>query len=210
MSSNGNVATRSRRRQTPEETRAVILDSAERLLRERPFREISVDEVMKPTGYRRTVFYRHFPGLPELVLAVLARTLPDLAEANESFRAIASEELDAGDVRPIVRRVVEHWERHGPLMLALRDAGVYDAEIDALIDQTQERFIGLLAEVLEQRQQAGWGRGADPRQLATALTSMNQRYLLHVFGRREPRATVEDATEALTTIWTAVVSSRGA
>ena len=86
--------TRVRRRQSPEETRSLILDSAERLLRERPFRELSVDEIMQPTGYRRTVFYRHFTGLPELVLAVLARVLPELAQANDAFREIAAREID--------------------------------------------------------------------------------------------------------------------
>lgn len=198
--------TRNRRRQTPQETRAVILDSAERLLRERPFRELSVDEVMKPTGYRRTVFYRHFTGLPDLVLAVLGRVLPELAQANESFREIAADALNEDDIRPVLRSVAEHWERHGPLMRALRDAGVYDEQIDALIDQTQDRFVGLLAEVFAQRQAAGWAGGAKPEQLAAALTSMNQRYLLHCFGRSEPRATVDEATDTLTAIWSVVVT----
>lgn len=198
--------TRARRRQSPEETRSLILDSAQRLLRERPFRELSVDEIMQPTGYRRTVFYRHFTGLPDLVLAVLGRVLPALAEANDAFREMASRELGDADVRPVIRTVVEHWERHGPLMLALRDAGVYDAEIDRLIDETQERFIGLLGDAFAERQEAGWSRGADPRQLAAALTSMNQRYLLHCFGGPQQRATVDEATETLTAVWVGVVS----
>ncbi|HEY8583649.1 MAG TPA: TetR/AcrR family transcriptional regulator [Capillimicrobium sp.] len=198
--------TRARRRQSPEETRSLILDSAEAVLRERPFREISVDEVMQPTGYRRTVFYRHFTGLPDLVVAVLSRVLPALAEANERFREVAGQQLGEDDVRPVIRSVVEHWQRHGPLMLALRDAGVYDAQIDALIDATQERFIGLLADVLAERQGAGWSGGSDPRQLAAALTSMNQRYLLHCFGGREARATVDEATDALTAVWAAVIT----
>ena len=205
----GSVATtptRARRRQSPEETRSLILDSAEALLRERPFRELSVDEVMRPTGYRRTVFYRHFTGLPDLVLAVLSRVLPALSEANERFREVAGQEIGEDDVRPVIRSVVEHWQRHGPLMRALRDAGVYDAQIDGLIEATQERFRSLLAESFAERQRAGWSGGADPRQLAAALTSMNQRYLLDCFGGPEARATVDEATDALTTVWAAVMT----
>ena len=58
----------SRRRQQPDETRSLILDTAERLLRERPFRELSVDEVMRPTGYRRDRLSTasSFTGLPDL------------------------------------------------------------------------------------------------------------------------------------------------
>lgn len=198
--------TRARRRQTPQETRSLILDSAERLLRERPFRELSVDEVMRPTGYRRTVFYRHFSGLPDLVLAVLARVLPELAQANDAFQALAARELAEDEVRAVLRGVVEHWERHGPLMLALRDAGVYDAEIEALVERTQERFVGELARSMARRQDAGWAGGAKPEQLALALTSMNQRYLLHCFGRPPARATVDEATDALTAVWSALLS----
>lgn len=198
--------TRARRRQTPEETRSLILDSAERLLRERPFRELSVDEVMKPTGYRRTVFYRHFNGLPDLVLAVLARVLPELARANDVFSEMAGGEISEDEARGILRGVAEHWERHGPLMLALRDAAVYDAEIEALVEQTQDRFATILAGALARRQEAGWTGGASPEQLAVALMSMNQRYLLHCFGRPPARATVDEATDALTAIWSAVLS----
>src|SRR3954447_15373564 len=47
-----------------------IVAAAERLLRERPYRELSVEEVMAEAGLSRTVFYRHFDGLPELVLSL--------------------------------------------------------------------------------------------------------------------------------------------
>lgn len=201
--------TRSRRRQSPEETRSLILDSADRLLRERPFREISVDEVMRPTGYRRTVFYRHFTGLPEMVLAVLARVMPELVQATEAFLEISGGEITESQVRELVRGVVEHWERHGPLMLALRDASAYDAEIDELIEQAQARMTATLAKGLARRQEAGYLLGAKPEQLAIALTSMNQRYLLTCFGRTPPRATVDEATDALTAIWGAVVNLKG-
>lgn len=197
--------TRARRRQTPDETRTLIVDSAERLLRERPFRDLSVDEVMKPTGYRRTVFYRHFTGLPDLVLAVLGRVLPELAQANDAFGEIADREIAEDEIRVLLRGVVEHWERHGPLLIALRDAGVYDAEIDGLIEQTQRRFVSILGEAIGRRQEAGWAGGAAPEQLASALTGMNQRYLMDCFGRPPARASVDEATDALTAIWGAVL-----
>lgn len=200
--------TRLRARQQPDETRTLILDTADRLMRERPFRELSVDEVMRPTGYGRTVFYRHFTGLPQLVLSVLARVLPELAEAQARFAELAERDLDRAEIRTVLRPVVEHWQRHGPLLRAMRDAAVADREIEALVQQTQSRFQSLLAEGIARRQAAGWSRGAQPHQLAGALIAMNQRYLLTSFGEPEPSVDVDAATDALALVWGAVLLTR--
>ena len=41
------------------------------LLEDRRFRELTVEDVMAEAGLARTIFYRHFEGLPDLVLAAL-------------------------------------------------------------------------------------------------------------------------------------------
>jgi AcrR family transcriptional regulator len=202
---------RSRRRQQPDETRSLILDTAERLLRERPFRELSVDEVMRPTGYRRTVFYRHFTGLPDLVLAVLARVLPQFAEANEAFLEAAGEEITRERARELLTPVVEHWRRHGALMRAMRDAAVYDGDIHRLVMGAQYRFRATTVAALERRRATGVLQDADLEQIAELLSSMNQRYLLSAFGgdgpEEQPPVSVETATETLAIAWVAVVNA---
>ena len=55
---------------TRREAARAIVAAAERLLRDRPYRELSVEEVMAEAGLSRTIFYRHFDGLPELVLSL--------------------------------------------------------------------------------------------------------------------------------------------
>ena len=54
-----------------EEARERILAAAEILLLERPYREITVEQVMAGAGLSRTVFYRHFDGLPDVLLTLL-------------------------------------------------------------------------------------------------------------------------------------------
>jgi AcrR family transcriptional regulator len=49
-----------RRRRRREDSEQEILEAAERLLRERPFRELTVDDLMAATSQSRTAFYRHF------------------------------------------------------------------------------------------------------------------------------------------------------
>ncbi|UGS38147.1 TetR/AcrR family transcriptional regulator [Capillimicrobium parvum] len=200
---------RSRRRQQPDETRSLILDTAERLLRERPFRELSVDEVMRPTGYRRTVFYRHFTGMPDLVLAVLARVLPAFAEANQAFLEAAGEEITPERARTLLAPVVEHWQRHGALMRAMRDAAVYDGEIHELVMAAQYRFRATTVAALERRRAAGVLQDADLEQIAELLSAMNQRYLMAAFGgdrpAEQPPVSVETATATLALAWVAVL-----
>ena len=53
------------------EARERIEAAAERLLRGQPYRTLTVDQEMAEAGLSRTVFYRHFDGLPELVLSLL-------------------------------------------------------------------------------------------------------------------------------------------
>ena len=198
--------TRARARQQPDETRSLILDTAEELLRTRPFRELSVDEVMRPTGYGRTVFYRHFAGLPDLVLAVLARVLPEFQQATQAFVAAAGEDLDLDRARELLRPVVEHWAAHGTLIRALRDAAVYDRTIEGLVATTQERFRALVVTALERRREAGSLREADLVEVAHMLESMNQRYLMIRFG--EGRSTdVEQAIDTLALGWLAIITA---
>lgn len=202
---------RSRRRQQPDETRTLIIDTADRLLRERPFRELSVDEVMRPTGYRRTVFYRHFNGLPDLVLAVLSRVLPEFAAATQRFLAAAGEPITLERATELLRPSVEHYQRHGALMRAMRDATVYDAEVHELVMSAQYRLRATVVAALERRrEETGVLEGADLEQIAEALAGMNQRYLMSSFAgdgpEEQPPVSVDVAVDTLARIWVAVVN----
>jgi AcrR family transcriptional regulator len=199
--------TRARARQQPDETRTLILDTAEDLLRTRPFRELSVDEVMRPTGYGRTVFYRHFTGLPDLVLAVLARVLPEFTQATQAFVASAGEELPVERARELLRPIVHHWARHGTLMRAMRDAAVYDPTIEGLVAATQDRFHAMVVSALERRRAAGALQTADLPQVARLLESMNQRYLVMTFGEGGDDVDIDKAIDTLALGWQAIITA---
>src|SRR5437588_8021754 len=123
------ASVRARRREQRETTRREILTAADRLLRERPYRELSVDRVMAQTGLTRTAFYRHFDDVPDLVLRLLAevgRELYDVAErwrerALGDFRGAAAEGL-AG--------IVQFMVRHGRLVRAVAEGAANDELIE--------------------------------------------------------------------------------
>src|SRR3954466_14782163 len=65
------VTGRRRRRRTPEVAEREIIAAAEELLRERPFRELTVDEVMRGADLSRLSFYVCSRDPPRLVLRVV-------------------------------------------------------------------------------------------------------------------------------------------
>jgi AcrR family transcriptional regulator len=189
------AVTRTRRRQTREQSRRQILTAAGAILRERSYRDLTIDEVMAETGFSRTVFYRHFADLPDLVLALMQDIGAPLIEQAEAMAAAPEdpERLKAG-----LESIVGFWAEHGPLVWAVSHAAGHDEEIEALYDGFVERFVALTARGLQAALDRGAIQPLDPRPTAEALTALNAGYLLRTFGR----APAGDAATAVRTLWT--------
>ncbi len=175
------VATqRSRRRLQREEVRTRILDAAGDLLRERPYRELTVEQVMSSAGLSRTIFYRHFDDLPHLVLRLLEEPSADLLERE---RQLALEDRPLADViRQALEAPVEAFHRHGPLLRAVAEAASHDEVIERGFRSLMEQYEGLIAEYLRLLSELGQGRLRDHEQAARALNLMNVHFLLDAFG----------------------------
>jgi AcrR family transcriptional regulator len=187
------AATRTMRRRQREESRQAILDAAERRLRAAPFHALSVDALMSDTGLSRTLFYRHFADLPDVVLQLLRSVGGELMEIGEGWvRAGASEPIG----RESVVAIVDFFARNGTLIRAITDAARYDPEIDEVYGAVIERFVEMTADAM-----AGLRFEGDARETARALTAMNEQYLLTTFGRTPPAAEPERAVDALWSVW---------
>jgi AcrR family transcriptional regulator len=167
-----------------EEARERIVAAAEQLLLEVPYRELTVDLVMSRAGLSRTVFYRHFDGLAEVLLALLGRIEAELAAP-----------MDTGDLRALLANSVETFARYGAFLRALDHAAGQDAEIEAAYCALVDRFTEQIA--------AGMGGGPRAYELARALNLMNGHYLMDTLGK-DPEFDRELVLETLVTIWSAV------
>jgi AcrR family transcriptional regulator len=194
--------TRVRRRQARDETRRQILDAAERLLRAGSFRELSVESLMAETGHSRTVFYRHFDDLADLVLAVLQDIGTELYEVSQRWISSLGEREAA--VREGLSAIVDFFVRQGPLLRAVVEASHHDAEIERIYGGFLTLYRDLTAQALEREIAGGNIRRLDAAETARALTFMNEGYLLDSFGR-EPGADREQVLDALTAIWQRVL-----
>ena len=176
------------------EARQRIAAATERLLRDRRFRDLTVEDVMAEAGLARTVFYRHFDGLPGVVTGLL----------DELLAAIVALADDDPDDRETLRRqlalAVDTFREHGPLLLALDEAARHDHAVEA----AYRAWFDLSVDVSAALVQRGVDRGHTPplavHAVTRALTAMNASYLLDLVAR-DPAFDADVALDALWTVW---------
>ena len=185
-------------RLTRQESRDRIVAAATELVRTPPYAELSVDEVMREAGLGRTIFYRHFDDLADLLCAPVARRSRALRGPARRWPARAP-----ATSRTSIRQAIEPrrrvYQRHGPLLRAVTEAAAGDEQIAAGTQRCARASTSSSRPSLRRCP----ARGAPPRRPRRdrrALNLMNEAYLLDAFGR-EPRVSAETAVQTLTEIW---------
>ena len=197
---------RRRRRRTPEVAEHEIIAAAEALLRERPFRELTVDEVMRRTDLSRPSFYVYFRDRHHLVLRVVEHIGGALFTVSDRW------EPGEGDGRELVRAatagVAGVFAEHGPVLRALADAAADDPDVERAYHRLVQSFIDVTASYIRRDMAAGRVHALDPGEAATALVWMTERYLTLTLGR-EPHREHDVIAETLETIWSRVLYGAG-
>jgi TetR/AcrR family transcriptional regulator, ethionamide resistance regulator len=192
-----------RARHTRQQSRERIVAAATELVRRRAYAELSVDEVMREAGFGRTIFYRHFDDLADLLLRASREAIDELYDAQRSLgQAQPDEDPDA--VRRALQAAAEVYHRHGPLLRGVAEAAAGDEQIARGYVAMRKRFDDFVEQSLRGVADLSHTPLADVAQTARALNLMNESYLLDAFGR-EPRVSLETAVQTLTEIWDAVI-----
>jgi AcrR family transcriptional regulator len=196
-------ASKTRTRQNREESRARIVAAAAELVRERSFATLTVDEVMARAGIGRTLFYRHFDDLGDLILRAGREAVDEIFAAQEVL-ARSREGYGADAIRDSLEAAVAVYSRHGPVLRAVSEAAADDENVAAGQNRIRRRFDELVAAALRDATASDPNRIADVDETARALNVMNENYLLDAYGR-EPRVSTAVAVRTLTEVWVAVV-----
>jgi AcrR family transcriptional regulator len=191
-----------RRRRTPEVAEEEIVAAAESLLRERPFRELTVDEVMRRTGLSRPSFYVYFRDRHELALRVFGHVAAELRAMSHRWMRGTGEGPEL--VSAALEGIVAVYAANGPMMRALADAAAEDPRVEQAYDDVVHGFVDATARHIESEIAAGRILPLDPCETAKALVWMMERYLNLSLGRK-PVPSREAMAETLTTIWTRVL-----
>jgi AcrR family transcriptional regulator len=190
-------------RQSRQRSRERIVAAATELIRHTPYGALTVGEVMREAGSDRTIFYRHFDDLSDLLRSAGREAFEGLFEAEQAFKVA---HLDGRpDVHSAIEAAVAVYREHGPLLRAIGEAAAGGDELIAAGQAGMvERFDGLVADILRASPRFAGRSDEDLAETARALNLLNVNYLLDAFGR-EPRVSAETATETLAEIWAALV-----
>ena len=184
-----------RRRRSPAEAEREILESAERFLRSRPLRELTIDEVMAGTGLSRPAFYVYFRDRHDLVLRLIQEIGAELFEMADKW-------LKGGDLRAGIEGVVSVYAQHGRVLRAISDASVDDPDVEQAYHALVHSFIEATTDHIRVEQKKdGRASGMTARRTASALVWMNERYLSICLGG-EKQARPKDVAETLHQVWT--------
>jgi TetR/AcrR family transcriptional regulator, ethionamide resistance regulator len=178
------------------EARRKIVAATTRLLETRRFRDLTVDDVMAEAGLARTVFYRHFNALPDIVLGLLGELLGEVVAVAD-----AGEADDRGVMRRQLALAVEAFRVHGRLLLAFEEAAHDSEEIERARRALFERSVDVIAELLQRGVERGHTPALPVRDVARALHTMNSYYLLDLVAS-EGAFDGDAALEALWCVWT--------
>jgi AcrR family transcriptional regulator len=157
-----------------------------------------VDEIMREAGLGRTIFYRHFDDLGDLLARVSREAIEELFEAQQSL-------VDGEPGQQVVRQAFEAavgvYERHGPVLRCISEAADSDEQIAEGYAAMRRRFDELAEQALRE---IGGLDSPNLAEIARALNLMNETYLTDAFGR-EPRVPPETVVQTLTDVWDAVI-----
>jgi AcrR family transcriptional regulator len=191
-----------RPRHDPKETEREILEAAEALLRERPFREVTIPEVMRTAGLKRPAFYVHFRDRGDLLLRVVAHIGALLFEMAD--RWLKGDE-PLRDIRAAHEGIADVFVVHGPVLRALADAAPTDPVVEEAYRSLVQAFVDASSEHIVAEQAVGRIRASiDAEAIARALVWGNERYLSEALGRR-PQADPRVVAGVLSEIWLATL-----
>ena len=189
-------------RPTGDDREHAILATAEQLLGERALRDISIDDLAKGAGISRPTFYFYFRSKEAVLLALLDRVVH---EADAAATAVPDTALAADPAR-FWREVLSAFYRtfrdHRPVALAAAEARWTNDEVRDLWSSVMAAWTDRAAAAIESER----ARGAAPpglpaRDLAIALSAMNERSMHALLAGDEPALAEADVVTVLHTIW---------
>jgi len=181
-----------------ERTRSAIMNSALDFIWSRPFRDMTVDSLMAPTGVSRSAFYQYFKDLHEVMETLLGILQDEIYNVAEPWLT------GIGDPVALLNEaftgLVELFYQRGPLVRAVSDAAPSDKRLEKAWVQFLSGFDEAACTRIKADQEQDLIPKFDARPVAIALTRLNAFTLIEAFGQH-PRSEPEPVRKALARIW---------
>ena len=179
-----------------------ILQTLERLLKDRPLAAISVDDLAKGAGISRPTFYFYFPSKDAVLLTLLDRIIAEADERADVALGPMDTAVDPAGVWRAINALFESFGSHRSVLLAGWAARPTNAEMQSMWTKFMQKWIDYTAESI----QAERDRGAAPvtipaRDLAIALNLMNERTMFAAHAVEKNSVARERIVDTLAHIW---------
>jgi AcrR family transcriptional regulator len=193
-------------RRLPRDAEREILDAAEAALAERPFRDMSVDDLMRRTGMTRSTFYHYFRSLDEVAIALMRRVQGEMMDVAMPWINAGHDEDPVASVPRAIRAVAEIYARHGPVLAAIHEASFHHEAVQrAWRDGILEDWIRAIAAQLHVQRERGVTRVENPEETARALLLMNTSVFVERLGTQQPPDSPASVAETLSQIWVGAI-----
>jgi AcrR family transcriptional regulator len=200
-----------RRRRGPtkgERREQAILDAVQRLARERPIAELSVEQIAAAAGISRSAFYFYFESKHAALAAALAGVFEEINVATADFGQDVGDDPEAY-LRRAFTDVAALWRKHEQLLIGMIDAAGGDPAARELWFAYMDRHVDRLEARIAAGRETGEIAPGPPRarELASALLWMNERVFYLDRVRRATRRQTGESVTALVGIWLAALRS---
>ena len=179
-----------------------ILETAERLLGESAFSEISIADLAAGAGISRSSFYFYFGAKDEVLMTLFDRLAGELEPIVRAMAEGIADDPRAG-LTTGIEATARLWREHGPVLVATSEATALSPQLSAVWSTTVQRFIDVNADMIraERRRGAAPAAGPGAQDLATSLIWLNVRSLEAIATGTQPAASPARITGVLTEIW---------
>jgi AcrR family transcriptional regulator len=178
-----------------------ILATAEQLLGQRDFSDISIDDLAKGAGISRPTFYFYFPSKDAVLLTLLDRVIEQAESAAGDLLDRLAEDPRAR-WRDAIGRFFETFRSHKAVALACAQVRHSNAEVRQLWAAVMEAWVRRTEVAIESERRRGAApAGLPARELAIVLNSMNERVLYGTFGGASPAIAEENTVDVLLDVW---------
>jgi AcrR family transcriptional regulator len=199
-------APRSRRPPRPsrlsgDERERIILETAERLLDEKTFAEITIDDLARGAGLSRPTFYFYFASKQKVLLALLDQVAHEAGRRSAHvFDDLAHD--PARSWRLAIEAFADTFAAHRGVSVAASAARATEPELAAQWAALTQRWIGATADAIAaERSRGASPAGPSPESLATALNLLNERMIVKALTDPALTGASHDTVETLLHIW---------
>jgi AcrR family transcriptional regulator len=197
------TSARGRRSKRPsgDERERAIRETLGKLLEERPFNDISIDDLARGAGISRPTFYFYYGSKEAVLLALMAEIVLE-ADAVSDVAQAAIEQDPQHFLRQALAAYVTTFGSHRWVIIACNQAAATNPRVRELWNLIRERWVQMGADgITAERKRIGLTGLLPARELSIALLNMNEGVMYSMFAGEQPSIAEDRVLDVLTNVW---------